>query len=66
MDTAVAIAHTRRRDLLDPAPERRLVASDRPIAVRFAIEPENRAAAVLTDLVTILHPMDDLAQSARR
>lgn len=41
MNTAIAmaIAHGRRRDRLDPFPEWCLVAADQPIAVRLANEP---------------------------
>lgn len=66
MNMAIAIAHARRGNLLDPVPERRLVASDRPITVRLAIEPENSAATPFTHPITVLHPMDDLAKPARR
>ena len=66
VNTAIAIAHAGLGNFLDPVPERRLVASDRPIAVRLAIEPENRAATPLTHPITVLRPMDDLPKSARR
>ncbi len=66
METAIAVARARFCDLLDPAPQWRLIASDRPVVVHLAIEPEHGAAAPFTDPIAILHPVDDPTQPTRR